>query len=531
MPTVTIDAREVTVEPGTNLIQAAEKLGIEIPYFCYHPKLLVEANCRMCLVKVEKIPRPVPACSTMATDGMVVDTKGPEVEKARRGVLEFILINHPLDCPICDQAGECVLQEYTHDFGPAGSRFNEDKVHKPKKVPLGPHVLFDAERCIVCTRCVRFCRDVVGEEELGIFSRGDRQVIDVFPGQELRNKYSANVVDICPVGALTTREFRFRARVWFLQSTESICPGCSNGCNIWVDTYQNKIERLRPRVNEAVNEHWMCDAGRFGFAHVNRDDRLKTPLIRQGEQLVPVVWDEAIHWCAEALQGLQQQHGPAALAGLGSTKLTNEELFLFRRLIREVIGSPHVDVPPPPEGDEDSFLIRKDKAPNARGVAALDCRPGLGGLDLEGIRAGIQAGTIKGLYVVQEDLAADPTWRAVLSQLEFLVVQDILPTATTELAHVVLPGASFAEKEGTFTNVKHRVQRLRPALKPPGLSKPDWQIFHDLAHRLGAAWPYASAPMITEDIGREVAAFNGVTYEKVGSLGVPLAMESSDPQT
>ena len=520
MPTVKIDDRDITVEPGTNLIQAAERLGIEIPYFCYHPKLQVEANCRMCLVKVEKIPKPVPACSTIVTDGMVVSTKTPEIDKARKGVLEFILINHPLDCPICDQAGECVLQEYTHDYGPGGSRFVEDKVHKPKKVPLGPHVVFDAERCIVCTRCVRFCRDVVGEEELGIFQRGDRQIIDVFPGKELSNKYSANVVDICPVGALTTREFRFRARVWFLQPTQSVCTNCSNGCNIWVDAYQNKIQRLRPRVNDEVNEHWMCDAGRFGFEYVNRDDRLKTPLVRHGEQLAPTSWDEALHWCAEAVQGLRQAYGPEALAGIGSTKSTNEELLLFRRLIRDIIGSPHLDVPPPPEGEADHFLIRRDKAPNARGVADLDCRAAPGGLDLGGIRDGIRAGSIKGLYVVQEDLAADPEWREVLGQLDLLVVQDILPTETTKLAHVVLPGVSFAEKEGTFTNYTRRVQRIHHALKPFGLSKPDWEIFCALANRLGASWPFTSASMVTEEIGREIAAYTGITYEKVGSSGI-----------
>jgi NADH-quinone oxidoreductase subunit G len=365
----------------------------------------------------------------------------------------------------------------------------------------------------------------VGEEELGVFNRGDRQIIDVIPGKELRNKYSANVVDICPVGALTTREFRFRARVWFLQPVESICTGCSNGCNIWVDTYQNKIQRLRPRINDDVNAHWMCDAGRFGVEYVNRDDRLKTPLVRHGEACTPVAWDEALHWCAEALQGLKQQYGPGALAGIGSTKLTNEDLFLFRRLMRDVLGSPHVDVPPPPAGDADNFLIRPDKAPNARGVADVDCRPAPGGLDLCGMREAIRAGTIKGLYVVQEDLAADPEWRDVLSQLDFLAVQDILPTETTKLAHVVLPGASFAEKEGTFTNYQRRVQRVRRALKPFGLSKPDWEIFCDLAHRLGTSWPYTSAPLVTEDIGQEIAAYTGITYEKVGSLGV--AIESS----
>jgi NADH-quinone oxidoreductase subunit G len=522
MPTVKIDDREITVEPGTTIIQAAEKLAIEIPYFCYHPKLQIEANCRMCLVKVDKIPRPVTACSTVVTDGMVVYTSTPEVDKARKGVLEFILINHPLDCPICDQAGECVLQEYTHDYGPEGSRFIEQKVHKPKKVPLGPHVVFDAERCIVCTRCTRFCRDVVGEEQLGIFYRGDRQVIDVFPGQALDNKYSANVVDLCPVGALTTREFRFRCRVWFLQPVESICAGCSNGCNIWVDTYQNKMQRLRPRINDAVNEHWMCDAGRFGFEYVNRDDRLKTPLVRRGDQLVPVSWDEALHWCAEAFQGIRAGHGPRAIAGVGSSKLTNEELFLFRRLIREVIGSPHLDVPPPPEGDEDQFLIRKDKAPNARGAADLDCRPAAGGLNLQGIREGARSGVLKGMYVVQEDLAARPGWREALGQLDLLVVQDLFLTETAQLAHVVLPGVSFAEKEGTFTNYRRRVQRLRRALKPFGLSKPDWEILRDVANRLGATWSYASAPAITEQLGQEVAAYSGITYEKVGSLGMAI---------
>jgi NADH-quinone oxidoreductase subunit G len=244
--------------------------------------------------------------------------------------------------------------------------------------------------------------------------------------------------------------------------------------------------------------------------------------MRHGEQMLPVMWDEALHWCAEALRGLQQQHGTGAIAGVGSSHMTNEELFLFRRLFRDVLGSPHLDVPPPPEGDEDDFLIRKDKAANARGAVDLDCRPASGGLDLQGIRAGIRTGTIKGLYVVQEDLATDPEWREALSQLEFLVVQDILPTETTKLAHVVLPGASFAEKEGTFTNYRRRVQRIRRALKPFGLSKPDWEIFRDMANRLGASWPYTSASMITEEIGREVAAYTGVTYEKVGSQGIAI---------
>jgi predicted molibdopterin-dependent oxidoreductase YjgC len=254
---------------------------------------------------------------------------------------------------------------------------------------------------------------------------------------------------------------------------------------------------------------------------VNRDERLKTPLVQHGDHVAPASWDEALHWCADALQGLKQAYGAEALAGIGSTRLSNEDLWLFRRLVRDIIGTPHLDVPPPPQGDEDHFLIRRDKAPNARGVVDLDCRPAPGGLDLEGIRQGIRSGAIKGLYVVQEDLAADPEWGELLAQLDLLIVQEILPTETTKLAHVVLPGTSFAEKEGTFTNVRRRVQRVRRALNPFGLSKADWEIFC-LAQRLGATWPYTSAGMVTEEIGREVAAYTGITYEKVGSLGIAL---------
>jgi NADH-quinone oxidoreductase subunit G len=308
---------------------------------------------------------------------------------------------------------------------------------------------------------------------------------------------------------------------------ESICPACSNGCNIWVDTYQNTIQRLRPRMNDAVNEHWMCDVGRFGFAYVNRHDRLKTPLLRDGDQLVPASWDEALHRCCAALQRLRDTHGPLAVAGVGSTKLTNEELFLFRRLVRDVLGSPHLDVPPAPEGDEDHFLIRKDKAANARGVAELDCRPGAGGLDLQGMRQQVSSGGLKGLYIVQEDLAADAAWREALTQLECIIVQDLFLTETAKLAHIVLPTVSFAEKEGTFTNYRRRVQRLQRALKPLGLSKPDWEIFREVANRLGASWPYPSAATITEQMGREVAAYSGVTYEKVGSLGMALLTADS----
>src|SRR5437016_1562801 len=272
MPKVTIDGKEIEVEAGANLIEAARRLGIEIPHYCYHPGLSIAGQCRLCMVDIDKAPRPTIACNTLAADGMVVHTETDRVKETRRSIMEFHLINHPLDCPVCDQAGECWLQIYYMKYGLYDPRMVDEKVHKPKALPLGPHVILDAERCILCSRCVRFCDEITGTGELGIFNRGDHSEIGLFPGHDLSNKYSGNVVDICPVGALTDRDFRFKVRVWYLDTAKSICPGCARGCNVDVHVNRRRphhdggrrVARLKPRFNADVNRWWLCDDGRDG---------------------------------------------------------------------------------------------------------------------------------------------------------------------------------------------------------------------------------------------------------------------------
>src|SRR3989454_202131 len=302
MPKLTINGHAVEVPPGTNLIEAARRVGVEIPHYCYHPGLSIAGQCRLCMVDIEKTPRPTIACNTLAAEGMVVATETDRVKETRKSIMEFHLINHPLDCPVCDQAGECWLQIYYMEHGLYDPRMRDEKVHKPKAVPLGPHVMLDAERCILCSRCVRFCDEVTRTGELGIFDRGDHSEIGLFPGTELANKYSGNVVDICPVGALTDRDFRFAVRVWYLDSAKSVCPGCARGCNIEVHVNRRRphhnegrrVARLKPRFNADVNRWWICDAGRYGFAFVDDKTRLVTPARREDGAVGDATWEEAI---------------------------------------------------------------------------------------------------------------------------------------------------------------------------------------------------------------------------------------------
>src|SRR5262245_38086323 len=309
MPTLTIDGKEITVAPGTNLIEAARQVGIEIPHYCYHPGLSIAGQCRLCMVDIEKAPRPQISCNMAAADGMIVHTQTERVRETRKAIMEFHLVNHPPDCPVCDQAGECWLQIYYMKHGLYDPRMVDEKVHKPKAVPLGPHVILDAERCILCSRCVRFCDEVTRTGELGIFHRGDHSEIGLFPGATLENKYSGNVIDICPVGALTDRDFRFQVRVWYLETTKSLCTGCARGCNVEIHTNRHRthhnqgrrVARLKPRFNPDVNHWWICDAGRYGFGWVDDDSRLTAPLVREAERAVETTWDNAVASLTQAL--------------------------------------------------------------------------------------------------------------------------------------------------------------------------------------------------------------------------------------
>ena len=516
---LTIDEHEITVSKGKTVIQAAADAGISIPHYCYHPKLTIAGNCRMCLVEIEKMPKLQIACNTQATEGMVVRTQSQKVLDARRAVMEFLLINHPLDCPICDQAGECWLQDYYMNHDLMSSRFQEHKVHNQKRHIFGPHVIFDAERCIKCTRCVRFLQEVTHTEELTILNRGDQATISLFPDKVLDNPLAANVNDICPVGALTDRDFRFKVRVWFLTSTPSICPGCSTGCNIQVETYQNRVSRFKPRINEEVNSHWICDEGRYCFHSLTDGERVDSPLIRQEGGLVATDWETALRTIFAGLSGTDP------IAGLISGRNTNEEAFLFARLLNQLSPRAATEVFYRERALSDTarILMSPDRSPNFRG--ARDMGIGADG----GMEVWLQRlirNEFSSLYLVGEDLLSPSDASSdilnALKKLPFLVVQDAYLSASARLAHVVLPGSNFAEKDGTYTNRKGRVQRVQAALVAPPRVLPDWAVFSRLLAEAGVQASYRSAEEIFQQIAAEMTAYRALTYATLGESGAQL---------
>ena len=516
---ITIDGKAVTTAKGKTVIQAAAEVGVAIPYYCYHPKLSIAGNCRMCLVEIDKMPKLQIACNMPVAEGMGVMTQSPKVLAARKAVLEFLLINHPVDCPICDQAGECQLQNYYMEHNRDASRFELGKVHDRKKTIFGPNVIFDGERCIKCTRCVRFCQEITKTDELAVINRGDHSTIALFDDRVLDNPLSANVVDICPVGALTDRDFRFKVRVWYLQKTPSICPGCSTGCNISVETYQNQIARFKPRVNEAVNSHWICDEGRYCFHELTGGERLTTPMIRQEGGLVPATWENALH---AVLAGLRSAK---AAAGILSGRSTNEEAFLFTKLMERLApGSPLEVCYQERELTEiQKILMSPDRAPNFRGARDMGVRSNGG---YESSLQRLLAGDFSAAYVVGADLlganGAGERLRAALQKLSFLVVQDIRLSETAKLAHVVLPATHFGEKEGTYTNRKGRVQKLSAAVIAPEGALQDWQIFLRLLDLAGEKPSYSTPSQIFQALAEEVAVYQRMSYATIGDQGTQL---------
>jgi NADH-quinone oxidoreductase subunit G len=520
MPKLTVDGKPVEVPAGTNLIEAARLAGVEVPHYCYHPGLSVAGQCRLCMVDLEKAPRPTIACNTQAADGMVVLTDTDRVKDTRRSIMEFHLINHPLDCPVCDQAGECWLQIYYMKHGLYDPRMTDEKVHKPKAVPLGPHVVLDAERCILCSRCVRFCDEITKTGELGIFHRGDHSEIGLFPGADLTNKYSGNVVDICPVGALTDRDFRFQVRVWYLDTAKSVCPGCARGCNIDVHTNRRRphhgegrrVARLKPRFNVGVNKWWICDAGRYGYKFVDDDDRLTQPVSRDGASLAPT---EAIEAAAAALR----RYAPAEIAVIASPRLANEDLFALRALIdRLAITRVGFRVPPAIPGDEDDLLIRADKNPNTRGAELV----GLDG-DVGQILAAAGDGAVKCLWIFEHDLEASGLPRALvagaLERVETLIFAGTTANSTSARAHLALPLAAWVEREGTFTNFEGRVQRFRVALEPLGEARAAWDLVSAVLGALGGETSATRAEHWFRALAEAVPAFGGLTYQTIGDGG------------
>jgi NADH-quinone oxidoreductase subunit G len=522
MPRLTIDGREVEVPEGTNIIEAARRLGIEIPYYCYHPGLSIAGQCRLCMVEIGTNPRLQIACNTRVAEGMEVRTETPAVLETRRSIMEFHLINHPLDCPVCDQAGECWLQIYYMKHALYEPRMADEKVHKPKAVRLGPHVILDAERCILCSRCVRFCDEIAGTGELGMFQRGDHSEIGLFPGRELTNPYSANVVDLCPVGALTDRDFRFTVRVWYLETAKSVCPGCSRGCNIEVHynlrrphhNQGRRVARLKPRYHAEVNRWWLCDAGRYGYTHVDDPSRLLAPARRRGDAGEEISWDEAVAEIAGALG----RYAPDEIGILASSGMSNEDLFMLRLLIeRRGIRQVGFRVPPRTVGDEDGLLIRADKNPNTRGAELI-------GLDGDvAAMLGAAGRRLRCLWIFSHDLL-DCGWRRgsmleALGGVETLIYAGTNANGTSGLAHYALPSAAWVEREGTFTNFEGRVQRFWKAVEPVGVALADWEILARVGQALGLEGLPSRAEDVFKALAASVAPFAGLSYRRLGDAG------------
>jgi NADH-quinone oxidoreductase subunit G len=534
---VQIDGVWHQFKKGTRVIEACAQAGKFVPHYCYHPKLSSPGNCRMCLIEmgmpklgpdrkpelgpdgkpvVNWIPRPQISCAQDIAEGMGVRTDSPLTRECRNGVMEFLLINHPLDCPICDQAGECSLQEYSVEFGTAGSRFLDDKVKKPKRVELGPRVTLDDERCILCSRCIRFMKEVAHDDVLGFASRGSHTYLTAHPGKVLDSNYSLNTVDICPVGALTSTDFRFKMRVWFLKETKSICTSCATGCNTIIGTRENAIYRQTPRENDAVNSSWMCDYGRLNIHYVNSADRLKNPQVRESQGLTDVSWRSALAKAGEQLKQFQKD----AVAVIASAKMTNEELWLAKRLI-DSLGTTYHDIVPR-FGKADDLLMSADRNPNTLGAQHFGVTGDHPGAKLEDIARKIGSGEIKAVIALGEDLTQIGLTADELKKLSTLIVVDILPNETTRSASVLLPACTFAEKRGTMINSKGRLQRLNRALQAPGEARDDWEIIRDLTQQLTGS----NGIYLIEDVFKQIAdaipEMKGLSLSRIGDTGVQI---------
>jgi NADH-quinone oxidoreductase subunit G len=509
MVNLTIEGRPVSVPEGTSILEAAKTAGILIPHYCYHPALTVAGNCRMCLVEVEKAPKLAPSCATAAAEGQVVHVHTDKALEARKGVLEMLLINHPLDCPICDKSGECELQDYTFQEGRAEGRLRDPKRFNPLE-DFGGDVLYVTNRCILCTRCVRFMDEVAKDPVLNVSERGDRAVIGKFEGQDLTDRWAAIVIDLCPVGALLSKDMLNKARSWDLDRSASICPNCSQGCNMIVETRDNQVVRLRPRPNDEVNEYFMCDHGRLNYRWMNRQDRVSSPLVRQNGILATADWELALRAAAQLLAGKRA-------FVLASPNLSNETLFLLSRLAKKNGGAGAFRVnqgsEAPLPGVED-LALRRDRAANGRGAELV------GFTRSDTPLASMQSGDV--LVVADEELAGVDAVD-VARAAAILVIGTTLPAWARHGANVVLPIANCVEEEGTFTNLRDRVQRFLQAKAAPGLARPSYFVAGDLLSALGEGEGYWTAGQAFDALAASVPAFAGLSYDKLGLRGALMA--------
>ena len=533
MPNITIDGVDYEVEEGRTILQALDDLGVlmngvDIPHYCWHPKLSVDGSCRLCQVEVEGIPKLQIACDTPVKDGMVISTKNDRVKRAREGVMELMLVNHPLDCPICDQAGECKLQDYAYEYGVQHSRSKEPRQAAKKRVDLGPTIKFDQERCILCRRCVRFCQEVTGTRELATFGRGDHTVLDTFPGIDLDNDYSMNVADICPVGALTTKDFRFKIRTWFLDEVPGVCTGCANGCNIYMGVANNKVYRYVPRRNDAVNQTWLCDAGRMSYKGIEAADRLPEVSLRgESGALEPVSLETGIRAAAERLRRVADAKGAGVIVGFASAHATNEDLFTFRKLL-SALGTDAAAVPVV-TGEADDLLVKAEKAANASGARAL------GFADPARVIERIRGGGADAVIALGHDLL-DPAFlgdTAELAKLDTVILLDTNHSDLERVAHLVFPTRHAAEKSGTLTNHAGRVQRTLQAVEPRFESYADGEVLNRLGVALGlAGFESGYDPRaVSRELASSVPAFAGMDLDSLGDEGAVLAGSSDQAES
>jgi len=487
-----VDDVEYEAEAGTPLLRALDELGVlmngvDVPHYCWHPKLSVDGSCRLCQVEIEGVPKLQIACDTPVRDGLVVRTDTARVQSAREGVMELLLLNHPLDCPICDQAGECQLQDYAFDYGVPAARMREPRRAAKKRQDLGKAIVFDQERCILCRRCVRFCREVTGTNELGVLRRGDRSVLETAPGLPLDNDYSMNVADICPVGALTTKDFRFKVRVWDLENVPGVCTGCSRGCNVEIGVARGNVQRYVPRRNDAVNETWLCDVGRLSYKEIGAPDRVRDVSVRGEHGLTPASLEEAIAGASKRVRTVLDEHGGAAVAGIASAHACNEDLEVFGALL-DALGAGARGAPVP-LGPSDELLVRPEKAANAHGARALGFGDPAPWLDRLG------GGDVRVLIVLGHDLlGADFLGsEAALSEIGTVILLDTHQSALARVADFVFPARHPAEREGTLTNHAGRVQPVVRAVEPPFPAWTEGEILARLGTALGLE-AFGSAP-------------------------------------
>ncbi len=548
MPKLIIDNKEVEFITGQTVIEAAKNAGIKIPHFCWHPGLSVSGNCRICLVEIEKLPKLAIACSTAATDGMIVHTKSEKVVGAQNAVMEFLLINHPLDCPICDEAGECKLQDYAFKYSKGLSRFDEEKNHKDKRVSLGPNVMFDQERCISCSRCIRFCDEIAKEPQLTFVQRGEKVTIKTFPGKELDNPYSMNVIEICPVGALTSKNFRFRSRVWDMSFTDSVCPGCSRGCNSIIGVRQNEILRIEPRVNLEVNNWWLCDWGRLNTIKNLSDPkfRLNLPKIKpeestsDNEKMIEVAWEEAVSNAVSSLNGKK-----GSVLFIASPFSTLEDNYTLKKFAKSVLNSEDiVYIPNVDESFGDDILKKSDKTPNSTGLEAL----GIPAID-NNIVQKIQSGKYKAIYVINDDLERIPEISSNFSKFENSIFHLSFKNKFAYVnADVIFSESTYAEVNGTFMNFQGRIQRIKPAIatleqerllgeyslsrldkfgalndrwtkENRSNARPTWQVLKQLAKAFGINFEFDNSEEVFAEMCRNEFGLNDMDYDKVGENG------------